>query len=151
MTSLALKVEHISNATATIRRIALAADDGRPLPGYAAGAHITIELPGVGVRKYSLVNTAGTPGATADPRSYMLGIRLDEQGGGGSRAMHALTVADRLTASGPANDFALKPNSAPPLLIGGGIGITPLISMAAELKAAGRPFNLIYADRKSVV
>ena len=147
MSSLALRVDRISDETATIRRIVLVGADGQPLPGYAAGAHITIDVPGIGVRKYSIVSVSAAAGATAAPRTYSLGIRLDAGGGGGSRYMHTLQPGDRVSATGPANDFPVKPNAAPALLVGGGIGITPLISMAAELKSAGRPFRLIYAVR----
>ncbi|MEQ1649531.1 MAG: PDR/VanB family oxidoreductase, partial [Hyphomicrobiaceae bacterium] len=95
---------------------------------------------------YSLVRS--TPeAAQAHPTHYTLGVRLDVDGGGGSRWMHALSVGDRVGADAPKNDFPLKAGPAPVALIGGGIGITPLVSMAAELKAAQRPFRIAYAAR----
>lgn len=144
-----LHITTVHDETPSIRRIVLSAADGAPLPGFAAGAHLTIEIPDVGVRKYSLVNVSGAPGATAAPRAYILGVRLDPQSGGGSRYMHALKPGDRVRASGPGNDFPLKDSSVSPLLVGGGIGITPLLSMAAELRARGREFRVLYAARTS--
>ena len=142
-----LQITSVVDETPSIRRIAMAADDGGALPGYAAGAHVTIAIPDVGVRKYSLINVSSEAGATATPRTYTLGIRLDPHSAGGSRFMHSLKSGDRLQVSEPANDFPLKPRASAPVLIGGGIGITPLITMAAELAASERPFKLLYAAR----
>jgi vanillate O-demethylase ferredoxin subunit len=61
--------------------------------------------------------------------------------------MHALRVGDAVTVSGPTNNVALAPAAAPVVLLAGGIGITPLISMAAQLTAHERPFRMIYAGR----
>ena len=142
-----LKVVSVTDETPLIRRIVFMAPDGRPLPGYAAGAHITVGISGVGQRKYSLVNLVHLSGGTAAPRAYILGIRRDDTGEGGSRYMHSLKVGDLVPVSGPANEFAVAPAATPVLLLGGGIGITPLITMAAEMKAANRPFRMIYAAR----
>ena len=147
MSRLQLKVTGIAHETTLIRRIELASTDGVPLPGFAAGAHISIDVPEVGVRKYSLVNALGEAGATNSPKAYVVGVRLDAEGGGGSRFMHGLKIGDTVTTEAPKNDFPLRPSTAPALLIGGGIGITPLITMAAELSAQGRPFHLVYAVR----
>ena len=147
MSERTLKVINVTDETALIRRIVFAAPDGGALPGYTAGAHITIEVPEIGQRKYSLVNLAELCGGTANPHAYILGVRRDAQGEGGSRFMHTLKAGDLVSVSGPANDFALQSSAAPVLLLGGGIGITPLITMAAEMRAAQRPFRMIYAAR----
>ena len=147
MSDRTLKVISVIDETALIRRLVLAASDNQPLPGYTAGAHITIEIPQIGQRKYSLVNLAELSGGTATPHAYILGVRLDAQGDGGSRYIHTLKAGDLVSVSGPANDFALQASQAPVLLLGGGIGITPLITMAAEMRAAHRPFRMIYAAR----
>ncbi|MFP4274893.1 MAG: PDR/VanB family oxidoreductase, partial [Paracoccaceae bacterium] len=65
---------------------------------------------------------------------------------GGSKAMHALAVGDTVCASAPKCDFPVTPD-APAVLLAGGIGITPMISMAASLAAAGTPVELHYAGR----
>jgi ferredoxin-NADP reductase len=147
MTKLDLIVKSVSPETALIRRIVFARADGAPLPGYAAGAHITLDVPGVGARKYSLVNADTTPSATAHPLTYATGVRLEINGGGGSRYIHSLQAGDRLSIEPPQNNFSLKPTTGRTILIAGGIGVTPLISMAAELRASGRPFQFVYAAR----
>lgn len=148
MSTFELVVTGVVRETELIRRVVLARPDGGVLPGFTAGAHLTVHVPGVGVRKYSLVNHDCAPGATQSPSHYTLGVRLEAASEGGSRFIHALQTGDRVTVEAPANAFALTP-AGEVLLIGGGIGITPMISMAAELKAAGRPFTLIYAMRSA--
>ncbi|QOF80584.1 PDR/VanB family oxidoreductase [Variovorax sp. 38R] len=71
----------------------------------------------------------------------------EPQGAGGSTWMHALQPGAALTAHAPRNDFALHAGSTPPLLLAGGIGITPLLCMARSLAAEARPFEFVYATR----
>ena len=52
-----------------------------------------------------------------------------------------------LHISNPRNHFPLDEAAAHNILIGGGIGITPLLAMAWRLWAIGRPFALHYAVR----
>lgn len=147
MSLLRLKVVSTTAETPLIKRIVLASEDGAVLPGFDPGAHITVHMPGIGRRKYSLVNAVATAQATATPVTYTLGVRIDDGGQGGSKWMHALKVGDRVEAEPPGNDFELAAGTGPVTLLAGGIGVTPLISKAAALKAAGRPFRFIYAAR----
>ncbi len=147
MPDLRLKVTQTEAATPLIRVITLEAADGSALPGFSAGAHIRVQLPDGSDRPYSLVNDDSTAGATQAPTSYRLGVRLEEDSAGGSRYMHGLQAGDIITASEPQNQFALREGDAATVLIAGGIGITPIISMASELKATGRPFRFHYAGR----
>ena len=144
--SLDLVVQSIAGETPAIRRIVLARADGGSLPAFDAGAHVTIGIPGIGPRKYSLVRTEPAASDPA-PKTYTLGIRRDDNGGGGSIFMHSLKPGALLNAEPPKNDFPLKIGAAPVALVGGGIGITPLISMAAELAAKNHPYTLVYAAR----
>ncbi|EKF18121.1 PDR/VanB family oxidoreductase [Nitratireductor pacificus] len=151
MGELRLRVLETTALTAQVRTLELAAENGGTLPGFTAGAHIRVTLPDGTDRHYSLVNTLPDTAATAQPATYRLGIRLEEDGKGGSRHMHGLAAGDVIDASLPRNDFALADTDAPVLLIAGGIGVTPLISMASELKAKGRPFAFHYAGRSRVL
>jgi ferredoxin-NADP reductase len=147
MTHLQLKVANSRAETSEIRRIVLAHADGGALPPFSAGAHVTLTLPSVGARKYSLINADPATAHAPAPRYYVVGVRLEPNGGGGSRAMHQLNVEDTIAAEPPQNNFSLKRGSFPIALIAGGIGVTPLISMAATLKADSRPFSMVYASR----
>ncbi|MDC7241428.1 MAG: hypothetical protein PQJ50_13810, partial [Spirochaetales bacterium] len=65
--------------------------------------------------------------------------------------MHGFRTGDRISATAPINDFELGGHAGPALLLAGGIGITPVISMATALAAADRPFALHYAARSREV
>src|SRR5690606_3006149 len=134
-----------------VRCLVLASGTGEPLPPFTAGAHLRVRIPnGKGSRCYSLVCLDDDPASFNAPLQYRLGIRLEEPGKGGSRFMHGLRTGDRLEAEGPCNDFPLhrvKSGGPSVLLIAGGIGITPLTSMAAKLKRAGVAFQLHYYGR----
>lgn len=145
--SLKLIVRHVQELATAVREIRLIHADGTPLPAWEAGAHIDVMLPDGDKRSYSLVNTLGMPKATEQPLEYRLGVRLATPSKGGSTFMHGLSVGDRVQVSLPKNHFALTPTDASTLLLAGGIGITPIVSMAAELVARRKPFQLVYAGR----
>lgn len=114
----------------------LQALDGSDLPAFSAGAHIDVRLPSGLVRQYSLCNDA------VEQHRYRLGVLLAEASRGGSRAVHeALHPGATLSVSAPRNLFALVSESSSITLIAGGIGITPLLSMAYTLAREGRDFQ----------
>lgn len=110
-------------------------DDG-PLPGTEPGAHVVLDLEGH-VRHYSLLR------AEVAPMHYDIGVLRTPASRGGSRFIHEqLAVGSRLRLLDVVNDFALDTTTSHVLLIGGGIGITPMLSMAERLQADGRSFTL---------
>ncbi|WP_407277896.1 PDR/VanB family oxidoreductase [Aromatoleum evansii] len=151
MRTFELEVRAVTAETPLIRAFELAAPDGAALPGFSAGAHLKIAVPGLAEpRCYSLIELAPDAAAFDRPTRYRLGVRIEDASRGGSRFMHALKAGDRVTVTGPKNDFPLHApasGEAPVVLLAGGIGITPVASMAAALKAAGRPFVLHYSGR----
>nr|MDT0525447.1 oxidoreductase [Streptomyces sp. DSM 41633] len=66
---------------------------------------------------------------------------------GGSAAMHQLKVGDHLKISKPRNMLGIVPDAAKHILIAGGIGLAPLMSMAFELYSWGADFELHYFGR----
>ena len=147
MESLPLIVAEARAATPQIRVLRLARPDGGPLPSWEPGAHVNISLPDGDTRSYSLINLSTDAGATTRPHAYSIGVRLEEASRGGSRFVHGLRAGDAVTVSTPSNNFPLEPSDRAIVLVAGGIGVTPIVSMAAALTAAGRPFRLIYAGR----
>ena len=136
---LKLKVRSYAAETPFIRSLVLGVEDG-PVPRWQAGAHVRVALPNGGDRPYSLMALPGLPeGALA------LGVLREEASTGGSQFMHALKIGDVVKASAPVNNFHLHEGPAPALLFAGGIGVTPILSMAAELTARASPFRLHYA------
>ncbi|OUL98911.1 PDR/VanB family oxidoreductase [Variovorax sp. JS1663] len=150
--TLQLRVAEAHQLNPLIRQFRLRADDGRALPGFAAGAHIRIqvELPGGGKdwRHYSLINFATARNATVAPTEYVIAVRKEDDGRGGSRFMHErLQQGDEVTIELPKNDFPLHTGPGGTVLLAGGIGITPLTSMAARRRAEGERVRLHYAGR----
>ena len=120
----------------------LVAPDGRTLPAFEAGSHVDVHVaPGL-VRQYSL---CGDP---ADPSRYRLGILRERESRGGSHAVHAGFLAGgRVRIGLPRNQFPLVASATRTILLGGGIGVTPLLSMAYQLQAAGQAFDFHYCAR----
>jgi ferredoxin-NADP reductase len=113
------------------------------LPAFEAGAHIDVFLPGGLVRQYSLHN------APHERHRYLISVSRRDAGRGGSRAMHQqLAVGQVISISPPRNAFALQEDASRYLLLGGGIGITPLLSMAARLDELGARYALHYCCRE---
>ena len=120
----------------------LAPLDGTALPGWTAGAHIDVVVAPEYLRQYSL---CGDP---ADRSRYQIGVLREPGGKGGSELLHRIFAAGRkIFISKPINHFALEPSAKNTLLMGGGIGVTPMIAMAHELHRAGAAFALHYSAR----
>ena len=139
-------VIEVTRLTDRISSLVVAATDGVALPTWEVGAHVEFDL-AVGARAYSLVSFDAVP---KTPTSYRIVVQREDNGQGGSQAMHALQVGDPITFSAPKNDFAVNPD-APAVLLAGGIGVTPLISMAVALKRAGQEFRFHYSGRSADV
>jgi phthalate 4,5-dioxygenase reductase subunit len=122
---------------------AMAHPDGSVLPGFEAGAHVTMKMPNGVNRLYSL---CGDP---ADRGHYEVAIKREANGRGGSISLADNTqVGDWMEVSAPINAFSLDEKAKSFLLIGGGIGITPLRSMIKQLHAESmRGFKLVYLTR----
>jgi vanillate O-demethylase ferredoxin subunit len=149
--TLSLRVASVDETTPLIKTFTLEAANRALLPGYEPGAHIQVEIPASGStmalwRSYSLLNFDPSADTRTGVHSYCLGVRREDAGRGGSRFMHQLKVGDTLTVREPVNHFPLA--AAPvTLLIAGGIGITPISAMAAQLHAQKRDFVLHYSGR----
>lgn len=125
-----------------IMALQLRALPGCQLPAFEAGAHLDLHLADGLVRQYSLSNDPG------QPDHYRLAVLLEASSRGGSAAVHhALRVGDELTVSQPRNLFPLDENADHTALFAGGIGITPMLSMAYRLHRLGASFELHYCMR----
>ena len=141
MTTLQVKVAARREEADGIVGLELVSVDGAPLPGFTAGAHIDVHLPGGLLRQYSLCN------APHEQHRYQIGVLRDTNSRGGSVAVHeALKVGDLLTIGVPRNQFALVP-AQHSLLLAGGIGVTPILCMAEALAASGASFEMHYCAR----
>ena len=116
--------------------------DGTALPEWQAGAHLDIVVAPEFLRQYSM---SGNP---ADRTVYQIGVLNEHDGRGGSRLMHRIFNEGRkIFISRPINHFPVDSEATYSILMGGGIGITPMIAMAHELHHSGRNFELHYSGR----
>jgi ferredoxin-NADP reductase len=137
MTTQSLLLRQVRLEATAIHSFELVHPEGRELPAFTAGSHIDLHLPGGLVRQYSLCNDP------AERHRYVVAILKEENGRGGSRTAHdQLGVGQRIEVSEPRNHFPLHPDTRHAVLIGGGIGITPIKSMAHALAAQGISFEL---------
>jgi ferredoxin-NADP reductase len=137
-----VQVTRITQAASEINVIQLTAAAGQELPPFTAGSHIDLHLSNGMIRSYSL---SGSPD---ESRHYLIGVKNEPKGSGGSRFIHEqLRIGDDLDISRPRNNFALHEEANHTILIAGGIGVTPLVSMSQRLENIGRPWELHYAGR----
>ena len=139
-----IRVEEIEREADDIVRLTLSDEHNKSLPSYDCGAHIDLHLPAGIVRQYSLVDPPG-----AGP-VYRIAVKRESMSRGGSKYIHDdMRVGEKLKISTPRNNFGLDPSAAHVVLLAGGIGVTPLISMAQFLAASERTFALHYFTRST--
>ncbi|PYC22797.1 pyridoxamine 5'-phosphate oxidase family protein [Pseudomonas mosselii] len=138
------RVLHIEQESRDIRSFHLQPEDGAAV-AFAPGQHIPVRLRIDGeaplIRTYSL---------SSAPSDGFLRISVKAQGPA-SRYLHQqVKVGDRLEVRQPMGSFTLDQQSDRPLvLIGAGVGITPLIAMLREqlAKGLGRRIYLFHGGR----
>ncbi len=139
--TLRLRVERITPEAEDILSYELVSEDGGPLPPFEAGSHLDVHVPGGFLRQYSLCNDP------EETHRYLIAVQRDSRGRGGSRAMHEQVHPGAvLTTRPPRNDFPLL-HARGYVLVAGGIGITPLLSMARTLRRRGAKWHLYFCTR----
>lgn len=120
--------------------------DGGPLKNFRAGQHLPIELDIAGqnpvTRTYSMSNGPRQAG-------YRISVKREPHGLV-SRLLHdTVEVGSILNSKSPAGDFVIPEDGRSIVLIGAGIGVTPLVSMLHELteQPSDRPIVLLHGAR----
>lgn len=141
--TLEVRVKSIIKETATIKRFTLQALNRSKLPPFSGGSHITTYLPkssGTVERSYSVFNL--------EPGFIEIAVRLAEPSTGGSEYWHHhVSEGDVLKISYPKNHFPLSFQAKHHVFYAAGIGITPFLSMMAELSKKSQSFELHYAAK----
>ncbi|MBL8324671.1 MAG: oxidoreductase [Rubrivivax sp.] len=142
--TLTVRVARIRPMTADVSAFELVHPWGGTLPGYRAGAHIDVHLPGGFTRQYSLAGAEPrAAGAAQGCTRYVIGVKREVASRGGSASLHQrVRAGDLLAISTPRNTFPLHPGATHHLLLAGGIGLTPLLAMAEQLQREGAAFTL---------
>ena len=114
--------------------------DGSDLPPFSAGSHVDVYLPKGIIRQYSIASSVSERG------HYLLGVKLNANGRGGSRALHETwRVGSTFKIGRPRNNFPLDEAASQSVFIAGGIGITPIFCMIERLHSLKRDWLLYYA------
>jgi tetrachlorobenzoquinone reductase len=137
-----VRVKRITYEAENINSYELVPHRGGDLVPFTAGSHIDLQLSNGMIRSYSLVNDQ------SERNRYVIAVNKDAASRGGSKFIHETTrVGDIVTISHPKNNFALEEKASHSVLIAGGIGITPLLSMIRRLESLGRSWELFYGAR----
>jgi ferredoxin-NADP reductase len=141
VTWLDASIKSIRDVTPTVREFRIMPAGGPPR--WTPGSHIEVNVVIDGradTRFYSLVGDY-------DPVCYRIAVKREQPSRGGSRYMWSLSPNARIKVTTPLNLFELEFGRPDYLLIAGGIGITPIYSMALTLARQNAPFRMLYAAR----
>lgn len=137
---LSVVVSNVQAMSQDVSKIEFRSLDGSDLPKWTAGAHLDVVVAPEFLRQYSM---SGDP---ADFSKYQIGVLREDQGRGGSKLLHRIfSQGRRVFISKPINHFPVDETASKNFLMGGGIGITPMIAMAHQLYAQRRAFELHYS------
>ncbi|PWQ93011.1 NAD-binding oxidoreductase [Leucothrix pacifica] len=135
-----VEVSLVEAMTADVRKYEFKSLDGSDLPQWQAGAHLDLVVAPEFLRQYSL---SGDP---ADRSTYQIAVLREEEGKGGSKLLHRIFSEGRkVFIAKPINHFPLDETATKTYLMGGGIGITPMLAMAHRLYAIGADFEMHYS------
>ncbi len=143
-----LTVERTVQETADVTSLYLTAADGGRLPPFHPGAFLTCRLPVPGrerpvIRNYTLSDRPGTG-------AYRLTVR-NEPGSAAAEFLCGLRPGDRFESLMPRGSFRLDADSSRPVvLLSAGIGVGPMVSVLANMVAAGigRPIWFVHGARR---
>jgi len=123
-----LHVTDVTHESDTVLSIGLAGDE--PLPAALPGQYLTVQVPDVGVRNYSL---SSAPGG-----DYRISVKRESHGLMSGHLHRTLRPGATLAVAAPRGEFVLDTDAdTPVVLLSAGIGITPVLAMLHHLAATG--------------
>jgi ferredoxin-NADP reductase len=142
----------------TITSFYLVPEDGQPLPFYMPGQFLTFRLP-IPDRPKPIIRTYSLSECPCHAEYYRVTIKKEPSRQGsdlisGSNYFHdVVEPGDRLQVAAPRGDFFLDPqDETPVVLLSGGVGLTPMISMLNAIADSGqkRPAWFIHGTRSGI-
>lgn len=147
------RVARIVDEGGPVRSLYLKPQDGGAILSFRPGQYLTLRLPVAGhgslLRHYSLSDA---------PRagSYRISVKREDApgigvpDGLGSGFIHRhLAAGDTVEVAPPAGNFLAPDDGRPLVLLAGGVGITPFLSMVEDMAERGesRPVRVLHAVR----
>lgn len=140
-----VRVARVETVAERIKRVRFVSRNGQPLPLFSAGSHIVVTMRN---GSKTMKNAYSLMGALSDTEGYEISVLRTTDSHGGSKFVHEkLYEGTLVTISHPTNLFAIDMRARKHLLIAGGIGITPMMSMADQLSTLGHQFEIHYSTR----
>lgn len=141
------RVAETRDESAEIRSFVLAPEDGGPVADFRGGQFIGVRLTIDGEPVYRHYSLSAAPNG----RTYRLSIKR-EPGGRVSEYFHDhMHVGATVELLPPAGDLTLDEGREPVMLLSGGVGQTPMLSLANEALAQGRQVTYVHAARDGSV
>lgn len=123
--------------------------DGAPVWSVKPGQYLTLRVPGT---NYAVLKTYSVSCDASEARHHRItvkreaGIRGAPDGVGSSWLHDRVEIGDEIDVAAPRGKFFLDETSdRPVLLLSGGVGLTPLVSMLHRLQASGRDVYFLHA------
>jgi ferredoxin-NADP reductase len=117
---------------------------GGALGPFEPGSHVEAQLPNGLRRSYSIASDPD------DLSHYEIAVLREPESRGGSNYIHdVLDVGDLVLISPPRSGFPIVADAARHVLVAGGIGITPFLSMVHRFRRDRVPFELHYLARSA--
>jgi NAD(P)H-flavin reductase/ferredoxin len=139
-------VHAVESLTADITRLELSVQSPAD-HSFTPGQYIDLHVPGMGDarRSFSLANLP-------DPQEPRLELFIKRYPGGqisGLLESGSISPGDRLSFTGPYGSMKLRPGGGPVLILAGGSGMAPILSLLRQLAAEGtaRPVRFFYGAR----
>lgn len=130
-------VQKLSDSTITFD---IALDDGQPDIHFLAGQYVNVDIPGMGEhRSYSFSSKPGS-------RLTSFVVRNVPNGKMSNFLCNVAKSGDKMSFTGPFGSFYLRPITRSTLMLAGGTGIAPFISMlhVLEEKGSQQPVRMVF-------
>lgn len=136
------RVTAVETVAKDVARLVITPDDpSKPIP-FLPGQYVHISIPGTDAkRSYSFANP---PGAGPDLVFY---IKVLPQGAMSEYVSGRAKPGDQVTIEGAFGKFYLRPPARPIVMVAGGTGLAPMLSMLDHIVASGaaaQPITLLY-------
>ena len=136
------KVAEVGMISSTVARLVVEPAPGSPPISFLPGQYVHLSVPGTSEhRSYSFANGAVETGR------YTFFVKVLEQGAMSDYLSQRAAPGDDMTVTGPFGRFYLRPALRPILMVAGGTGLAPMLSMLDTIAADGgtdRPIRLLY-------
>lgn len=149
-----MRVTRVVDESSVIRSFTLKPLDGSPTLSYEAGQFLTVRTTPNGASK-ALVRTYTASSAPSDP-TYRISIKREPDGVVSNHFHDTIKLGDVIEAKAPKGAFFIDTSEArPAVLIAGGVGITPMMSMARQVLHEGqrtrhtRPLTIFHSAQST--